>query len=136
FSTHIQFHRLQARYRRHAGGWDLLIQNATGFNGIALALGRSVSLSVNTVNSDFRGEARREFGKRLALLLGFDVQLAYVWLDAAVPAPVREGEFQRPPGALMQVVAQEQGLLVNPGLYAEARYQAHPRLMLVPGVRF
>lgn len=136
FATHILFHRLAVRYKRRIEQWDLLAQNTTGYSSTELSLGRSVSLTVRTVSSDFRLEARRALGERFRLLLGADIQTAYVFLDAAVPAPVREGEFQRPPGALAQVMAQDQAGLANPGLYAEATVKPHPQVTLTPGLRF
>lgn len=135
FATHILFHRLAVRYKRHLGPWELLAQNTTGYSSTELSLGRSVSLTVRTVSSDTRLEARRALGDRWRLLLGADIQAAYVYLDAAVPAPVREGEFQRPPGALAQVTAQEQQGLANPGLYAELTYKPSPQVSLTPGLR-
>jgi len=135
FSTHIVFHRLALRWRGQLDDWDLLLQNTTGYSGTELSLGRGVALSVYTVSSDFRLEARRKYASWLRLLLGADVQTSYVWLDALVPAPLREGEFQRPPGVLAQLQAQDQGFLLNPGFYAELTLQPHERLSIVPGLR-
>ena len=56
FATHILFHRLAARYKRRIGAWDLMVQDTTGYSSTELSLGRSVSLSVRTVSSDFRLE--------------------------------------------------------------------------------
>jgi hypothetical protein len=136
FATHILFHRLAARYKRRVHGWDLLLQNTTGYSSTELSLGRSVSLTIRTVSSDSRLEARRDFGGRYQLLFGADIQSAYVYLDAAVPAPVREGEFQRPPGALPQVTAAEEAGLCNPGFYAELTAKPVDRLSLTGGLRF
>jgi hypothetical protein len=135
FSTHIQFHRLQARYRRHTGPFVLSLQHTLGFNSSELALGRGVSLMVRTISSDLRLEAWRDLGKRARLLVGLDSQSAYVWLDALVPAPLREGEFQRGPGTLNQVRAAEQGFFTNMGLYAEVRARPHERVSLTAGLR-
>lgn len=135
FSTHIMFHRLQLRYERKFAKWQLLFQSTTGYTETDLQLGRSVSMSVRTLGTDFRFEARRDFTDNYRLLLGLDLPTSYVWLDAAVPEPVREGEFQKPPGALSQVIAQDQGYFVNPALYVELAMRPHPRLSLVPGVR-
>lgn len=141
FSTHILFHRLLARYTRRLDRWDLLVQDTTGYTTTDLSLGRTVSLLVRTVSSDVRLEARRAFtdasgAEKLRLLFGADLQFAYLWLDAAVPAPVREGEFQRPPGTLSQVRVNDEGLIANPGLYAELSAQPHPGLTITPGLRF
>lgn len=135
FSTHIQFHRLQVRYQRRLGSWDWLFQTTSGFTQTELSLGRSVSMNVKTLGTDVRIEGMRQLSDRFRLLVGADVQTSYVWLDAAVPAPVREGEFQRPPGSLPQIVAQDQGFFVNPALYAELSARLHDRVSVVPGVR-
>ncbi len=136
FATHILFHRLAVRYKRRVQKWELLLQNTTGYSTTELSLGRSVALTVRAVSSDFRLEARRDLGPLARLLLGADVQTSYVLLDAAVPAPVREGEFQRPPGTLNQVTAKDEAGLVNPGLYAEVTLKPHPRVTVTPGLRF
>lgn len=135
FATHIMFHRLQLRYQRRFAGFDMLFQSTTGYTETDLALGRTVSMSVKTLGNDFRIEAVRELSPKFRLLLGTDVQTSYAWLDAAVPAPVREGEFQKPPGSLSQVVARDEAYFANPALYAELFAQLHPRLSLVTGVR-
>lgn len=135
FFTHITFHRLALRFRGRIEDWELLLQNTTGYSGTDLALGHGVALSVATLSSDYRLEARRQYTKWLRLSLGADVQTSYVWLDAKVPAPLREGEFQRPPGVLSQVQAQDRGFLINPGFYAELALHPHERLSIVPGLR-
>jgi outer membrane receptor protein involved in Fe transport len=136
FSTHIGFHRLQARYRRRTGPWDVLAQAALGYNGTDLTLGRGVSLSVAAIQADARLEVRRPLGSALRLLLGLDSQNGYVMLDAAVPAPVREGELMRPPGTLHRVRTSKRDFIGNVGLYAELTYQPLQRLILTPGLRF
>ncbi len=136
FSTHIMFHRLQLRYQRRLAGWDWLFQSTSGYTATELELGRTVSMAVKTLGTDFRIEAARMLSPRFRVLAGADVQTSYVWLDAAVPAPVREGEFQKPPGSLSQVVAQDQAFFANPALYAEAVAKLHDRVSVVPGIRF
>ncbi len=136
FSTHIMFHRLQLRYQRRWAGWDVLFQSTSGFTETDLELGRTVSMAVKTLGTDFRIEASRELSSRFRFMLGTDIQTSYVWLDAAVPAPVREGEFQKPPGSLSQIVAQDQAFFANPALYAELTARLHERLTVVPGIRF
>jgi outer membrane receptor protein involved in Fe transport len=136
FSTHIMFHRLQLRYQQRLAGWDWLFQSTSGFTETDLALGRTVSMAVKTLGTDFRIESSRELSPRFRMLLGIDIQTSYVWLDAAVPAPVREGEFQRPPGTLSQIVAQDQAFFANPALYAELTARLHERVSVVPGLRF
>ncbi|MCS6914386.1 MAG: TonB-dependent receptor [Myxococcales bacterium] len=135
FSTHIAFHRVQARYQRRLGQWSLLLQNAAGYNGTHLSLGRGVQLTLHAVRMDLRAEARYRVSEGVQLLFGMDSQNAYVLLDAAVPAPLREGELVRPPGSLEQVRSSERGFVANLGLYAELTWQPHPRLRLVPGLR-
>ena len=136
FSTHIMFHRLQLRYQRRFAGWDVLFQSTSGFTETDLELGRTVSMAVKTLGTDFRIESSRELSSRFRFMLGTDIQTSYVWLDAAVPAPVREGEFQKPPGSLSQIVAQDQAFFANPALYAELTARLHERLTVVPGIRF
>lgn len=136
FSTHIQFHRLQARYTRRFFSWDVLFQSTIGFTQTELALGRSVNMSVSALGADYRIEVQREFSGDKRLLAGMDVQTSYVWLNAAVPQPVREGEFQKPPGSQTQILAQDQAYFVNPAAYAELSYKPHPRVSIVPGIRF
>jgi len=136
FSTHIMFHRLQLRYQQRLAGWDWLFQSTSGFTETDLALGRTVSMAVKTLGTDLRIESSRELSPRYRILLGTDIQTSYVWLDAAVPSPVREGEFQRPPGTLSQIVAQDQAFFANPALYAELTARLHERLSVVPGLRF
>jgi hypothetical protein len=135
FSTHVMFHRLGVRWRGRLDDWELLLQDTTGYTSTELALGHGLALSIYTVGSDVRLEARRQLGPWLRLLLGADVQASYVWLDAAVPAPLREGEFQRAPGLLTQVRVADQGFLLNPGFYAELTLHPHERLSIVPGLR-
>lgn len=135
FSTHIMFHRVALRWRGRLDDWELLAQNTTGYTGTELALGRGIALSIYTLSSDTRLEARRQYASWLRLLVGADVQAAYLWMDALVPAPLREGEFQRPPGVLDQVKAQDQGFLLNPAFYAELALQPHERLRIVSGLR-
>src|SRR5262249_29261445 len=127
--------RLALRWRGRLDDWDVLLQNTTGYNGTDLLLGHGIALSVYTINSDFRLEARRKITRWMGLMVGADVQTSYVWLDAAGPAPLREGEFQRPPGLLPQVKADDEGFLLNPALYAELTLNPHERLTIVPGVR-
>ena len=136
FATHILFHRLQLRYQRQFSGWDVLFQSTSGYTQTDLDLGRTVSMSVKTLGNDFRVEASRQITPQYRLFFGTDVQTSYVWLSAAVPSPVREGEFQKPPGSLSQVVAQAEAYFVNPALYAELSAQLHPRVSVVSGVRF
>ncbi|HMY57501.1 MAG TPA: TonB-dependent receptor [Pseudomonadota bacterium] len=136
FATHILFHRLQLRYQRQFSGWDVLFQSTSGYTQTDLDLGRTVSMSVKTLGNDFRVEAIRQITPQYRLFFGTDVQTSYVWLSAAVPSPVREGEFQKPPGSLSQVVAQAEAYFVNPALYAELSAQLHPRVSVVSGVRF
>lgn len=135
FSTHIMFHRVALRWRGRLDDWELLAQNTTGYTGTELALGHGIALSIYTLSSDTRLEARRQYTSWLRALVGADVQAAYLWMDALVPAPLREGEFQRPPGVLDQVKAQDQGFLMNPAFYAELALTPHERLRIVPGVR-
>lgn len=135
FSTHIQFHRGVIRYTGRLESWELLLQNTTGYNGTDLQVGRGVELSVHAINSDSRFEARRALLPWLNLLFGIDLQLAHVRIDAAVPAPLREGEFQRPPGVLAQLRAASRDTYVNPAFYAELTLKPSEHLTLTPGLR-
>ena len=135
FATHIQFHRGVLRWSGRVDGWDILLQNTTGFSGTDLHVGRSVELKIDALNSDSRLELRRALLPWLRVLLGADIQVAYVRMRAAVPVPLREGEFQRPPGTLAKLQIDSADPYINPAYYAEFSLKPHDRVSLTPGLR-
>ena len=135
FSTHVQFHRGVLRYSGRVDGWDVLLQNSTGYTGTDLRVGRSVELKVDAINSDTRLEARRQLLPWLRVLVGSDIQIAYVMMHAAVPVPLREGEFQRPPGVLTKLRIDSADPYINPAYYVELSLKPHERISLTPGLR-
>lgn len=135
FSTHVQFHRGVLRWSGRVDDWDVLLQNTTGFTSTDLHVGRSVELKVDAVNSDTRLEVRRQLRPWLRVLVGSDIQIAHVMMHAAVPVPLREGEFQRPPGVLTKLRIDSADPYINPAYYVELSLKPHERVALTPGLR-
>lgn len=135
FATHILYHRLQLRWMRSAGSWQLSAQNSTGYNGTTGRLGRTLAFDVGVIESDTRAEARYSGWNRLKLLLGVDTQYATVSLAADVPTPIREGEIPSPLSTLRKEHAHEVLNIFNAGLYAEAVWKPNVRLTLTSGLR-
>lgn len=135
FATHIQFHRGVLRWTGRVDGWDVLLQNTTGFTSTDLHVGRSVELKIDAINSDTRMEVRRQILPWMRVLIGSDIQIAHVMMHAAVPVPLREGEFQRPPGVLTKLRIDSADPYINPGYYVELSLKPHERVSLTPGLR-
>jgi TonB family protein len=136
FGTHIYFHKLQIRYTKTIGRWQLLSQLTGGYAGQEGVVGRDLRYGVGVGSLEARVEARRPLGKSLRLLVGVDAAFSNVDLNLAVPVPIREGQIPTPISASERQAQREQQNIGLIGLYAELNWKPHERVSLTPGVRF
>jgi len=136
FGTHLYFHKLQLRWTRTLGRWQLLTQLVGGYTGQVGELGSALSYDIGIGQIDGRVEGRYAISKRVRLLIGGDWAWSHVQLNLKVPPPPREGEIPSPLSSLStlrQNETQDIGLL---GLYVELPWTPHRRVTIVPGLRF
>jgi len=136
FGTHIYFHKLQIRYTKTIGRWQLMSQLTGGYAGQEGVVGRDLRYGVGVGSLEARVEARRPLTKTLRLLLGVDAGFSAVDLNLSVPVPVREGQIPTPISASERQSQREQQNIGLIGLYAEATWKPHERVSLTPGLRF
>jgi TonB family protein len=136
FGTHIYYHKLQLRWTRNIGNWQIYAQNATGVTGENGELGRTLSFDVFAISSNFRLEGRYVWSKNLRLLVGTDTQYANVHLGAKIPPPPHEGQVPGPISASDRQQVDETLNVFNLGLFAELVWKPTPRLTITPGIRF
>lgn len=136
FGTHLFFHKLQLRFTRNIDKWQLMTQLVGGYAGQNGALGSALNYDIGIGQIDGRIEARYAMSKKVRLLVGADFTWSHVQLNLKVPPPPREGQIPSPissQSTLRQSETQDIGLI---GLYLELPWTPHPRLSIVPGLRF
>jgi TonB family protein len=136
FGTHIYFHKLQLRYTKNVGGWQLFTQLAGGYQGQQGTVGQNLKYDIGIGGVDGRIEARHNLTPRLKLLVGTDFVYSNVVENLDVPSPPQEGQIPSPLSALdilHQHTTQNFFLL---GLYTELNWKPTARWSITPGLRF
>lgn len=136
FGTHILFHKLQLRWTRTVGKWNLFAQLTGGYSAQSGQLGRALDYDVGNGTVDARLEARYAMSKSLSWLFGADIVYANVALALDVPPPTREGQTPSPISA-NQIQHLHQPIDIGEvGLYVEAKWKPSSRITITPGLRF
>jgi TonB family protein len=136
FGTHIFFHKLQSRYTKTFGKWQLFSQIAGGYQGQSGALGSDLHYNIGIGSVDARVEGRYAWSKHLRLLVGTDMSYSNVEENLDVPQPPHEGQIPSPLSALQtlhQHAIQNYFLI---GLFVEALWKPTERIIITPGIRF
>lgn len=136
FGTHIFFHKLQLRYLKTFGRWQLFAQVAGGYQGQSGALGSSLHYDIGIGSVDTRVEGRYSWSKQLKLLVGLDASYSNVAENLDVPQPPHEGQIPSPLSALQTLHRHTTQNYLLLGLFVEAIWRPTPRITLTPGIRF
>jgi outer membrane receptor protein involved in Fe transport len=134
FTNHNWFHTLFASYKKNIRRWEFETTLAVGPQHFDASLGQAARFNLDLVEMDARLEARWRVWKTFRLTMGFDIQSDYHWVSVDAPRITTE---EKPQGPLTggHVTKQDQGYEASPALYLAADIQAHPRLLITPGVR-
>lgn len=136
FGTHLWFHKLQLRFTKTIGDWQLLTQASNGFTGTSGQVGRNLNFGFWSFNSEARVEARYNYSKHMKILVGLDGIYARVNLRANIPSPPREGSIPSPLTVNEEVSIKDQMNLFNLGVFAEATWKPVEKVTLIGGLRF
>lgn len=136
FGTHIYFHKLQLRYTKTIGQWQVFSQIAGGYQGQSGSVGSNLHYDIGIGSIDARVEGRYAWSKKMKLLIGLDSVYSNVAENLDVPQPPHEGQIPSPLSALEtlhQHTTQNYFLL---GLFAEILWRPVQRVTITPGIRF
>ena len=136
FGTHIAYHRAQLRWTGALAGWQLFLQNSTGYTAQDGTVGRALNYSIANVGTDFRLEGRRKLGPRFSVLVGLDTQYARVHLSNHAPAAPREGQIISPVSASTLVETSQRFDIGNVGAFAELAWKPRESVTITGGLRF
>ncbi|MEO6954869.1 MAG: TonB-dependent receptor [Polyangia bacterium] len=136
FGTHIAYHRAQLRWTGTLAGWQLFLQNSTGYTAQDGTVGRSLMYDISNVGTDFRVEGRHKLGPRFHLLVGLDTQYARVHLSNRAPAAPREGQIVSPVSASTLVETTQRFNVGNVGAFAELAWKPRESITVTGGLRF
>ena len=136
FGTHIAYHRAQLRWTGTLAGWQLFLQNSTGYTAQDGTVGRALQFDVSNVGTDFRLEGRHKLGARFHLLVGVDTQYARVRLSNRAPAAPREGQIVSPVSASTLVETSQRFNIGNVGAFAELMWKPKESVTVTAGLRF
>lgn len=130
--TRIGFHRVIATHTATLGAWTSRLSPSYGYQHVRFSAGEvggSGSAHVLTLREDLS----RPLTPRLKFAAGLDAELAIGAFEADVPLPPGRRTYGRTANVNMRLARSNQ--MLGAGLYAEALWDPHPTLRIVPGVR-
>lgn len=132
-----EYHRGQVQYDDTRGPVVQKLQAYAGFQRLSQSVGSNDAAYFEVLDFGGRAEWTLPLGDSLDLGAGLDLSAgAFEGAYRGSAAPASEGSLDTPSDVRDQIViGRTRFLLINPAAYVEARYFAHPDLLLIPGVR-
>ncbi|HET6283227.1 MAG TPA: TonB-dependent receptor [Polyangia bacterium] len=131
--TRIGFHRLIATWTATAGSWVSRLSPSYGYDIVSFGAGQ-VAVQTGSHVFGLREDLSRVVTPSLKLMAGLDFQTRLDDLRFHIPIPRRARTFGRTAPALGDVNRDIAN--IGTAAYFEALWDIHPRLRVVPGLRF